>query len=157
VTSPSRVEVRLPEGWRCHELTEASDELSTWLISRGARLALLRPGDQALPVAICGGVFLLDVPVAGDALYWALEADGHAVAFGDLAGIPLVAHLRHEPADDLRTVPTVVVTYFLCAPSRCTVIAFTAPEFGDVRGVVGEVARVISAVRVVHSAAGCPV
>lgn len=157
MTSPFRVEVELPEGWRCRELADASDELSTWLVSRGARLALLRPGDEVLPVAICGGVFLLDVPVAGDVLYSALDADGQAVALGDLAGIPLVAHLRHEPADDSQTVPTVVVTYFLCAASGCVVIAFMAPEFGNVRGVVGEVARVISALRVVHSAAGCPV
>lgn len=153
----TRVNVDLPDGWRCRELAEPSDALSTWLASRGARLALLRPGDEVLPVAICGGVFLLEVPIAGNALYSAFDADGQAVALGDLAGIPIVAHLRHEPAGDSRPVPTLLVTYFLCAPSGCAVIAFIAPEFGDVRRVVGEVAKVISAVRVVHSAAGCPV
>jgi hypothetical protein len=118
---------------------------------------LLRPGDEALPVAICGGVFLLDVLIAGDVLYAALDADGEAVAFGDLDGTPIVAHLRRETAGDLRNMSNLLLTYFICAPGGCAVITFMAPEFADVRGVVAEVARVISAVRVVHSGAGCPV
>lgn len=157
MTLPSRIDVELPEGWRCLELTEPVDALSTWLVARGASLALLRPGDEALPVAICGGVFLLDVLIAGDVLYAALDADGEAVAFGDLDGTPIVAHVRREAAADLRNMSTLLVTYFICAPSGCAVITFMAPEFPDVRGVLAEVAKVISAVRVVHSGGGCPV
>ena len=153
---PCRLEVELPDGWRCLELTEP-DAVSTWLRSRGATLALLRPGDEVLPAAICGGLFLLDLPVTGDVLYSALEADGQAVALGDLDGIPIVAQLRREPAGDSLPVPTLLVTYFICAPTGCVVIAFMAPESGEVTRIVGEVAKVISAVRVVQSAAGCPV
>lgn len=154
--TPCRLEVELPDGWRCLELTEP-DALSTWLVSRGATLALLRPGHDGLPAAICGGLFLLDLPVAGEVLYSALDAEGQAVALGDLDGIPVVAQLRREPAGDPLSVPTLLVTYFICAPSGCAVIAFMAPESGDVTRIVCEVAKVISAVRVVQSAAGCPV
>ncbi|HEY3087781.1 MAG TPA: hypothetical protein VGJ59_06940 [Jatrophihabitantaceae bacterium] len=157
MTLGCRIEAELPQDWRCFELTDPSDPLSTWLVSRGARFALLRPGDDVLPMAIFGGVFLFDLGVAGDVLYSALDADGHAVALGEAAGVPIVAHLRREPPGGARQVPTMLVTYFVCAPGGCAVIAFVAPEFGDVRRVVGEVARVISGVRVVHSAAGCPV
>jgi hypothetical protein len=149
---PCRVEVELPDGWRCFEPTEAPDALSTWLVARGAKLALLRAGDEALPAAICGGVFLLDEPVAGDVLYSTLDATGQAVALGDLDGIPIIAHLRREPGGGSRPLSTLLVTYFICAPTRCAVIAFLAPEFGDVKRVVAEVARLISAVRVVQSA-----
>lgn len=156
MTPPCRLEVELPDGWCCFEPTE-TDALSSWLLSRGAVLALLRPGDEVLPAAICGGLFLLDLPVAGDVLYSALDADGHAVALGDLDGIPVVAQLRREPLGDSLPVSTLLVTYFICAPSGCAVIAFMAPESGDVTRIVSEVAKVISAVRVVQSAAGCPV
>jgi hypothetical protein len=157
LTLPSRLDVELPDGWCCVELSEPPDAFSTWLASRGARLALLRPGNEALPAAICGGVFLLDMPVAGEVLYAALDADGQAVALGELDGIPIVAHLRREPVADSGQMAMLLVTYFICAPSRCAVIAFMAPEFGDIPRVVGEVAKVISAVRVVQSAVGCPV
>jgi hypothetical protein len=150
MTLPCRVEVDLPHGWHCFELEEPSDALSSWLLARGARLALLRTADEALPAAICGGVFLLDEPVAGDVLYSALDADGKAVALGDLDGIPITAHLRCEPRGS-QSSPAVLVTYFICAPCGCVVISFMA-EFGDVTRVVREVARVISAVRVVQSA-----
>jgi hypothetical protein len=157
VTLPCRVEVELPPDWRCFELTDPSDPLSTWLVSRGARVALLRPGDEVLPMAICGGVFLLDVGVAADVFYSALDADGHAVALGEVDGVPIVAHLCRERAGGSRPMSTMLVTYFICAPGGCAVIAFVAPEFGDLRRLVGEAAKVISGVRVVHSAAGCPV
>lgn len=160
MTLPSQLSVELPDGWRCQELTAltvAPDAFSTWLADRGASLALLRPADEALPVAICGGVFVLDVPVPGDVLYSALAAHGEAVALGDPDGIPLVAHLRRDPPDNSRPVATLIFTYFICATSGCVVITFVAPQLGEANRVVREVAEVISAVRVVHSTAGCPV
>src|SRR5262249_46553632 len=53
--------------------------------------------------------------------------------------------LRREPRSGSRPLSTLLVTYFICAPTRCAGIAFLAPEFGDVRRVVAEVARLISA------------
>jgi hypothetical protein len=156
MTPPCRLEVELPDGWCCFELAE-TDALSTWLLARGATLALLRPGDEVLPAAICGSVFALDLPVAGDVLYAALDADGQAVALGALDGIPVVAQLRREPPGDSLRVSRLLVSYFICAPSGCAVIAFMAPESGEVTRIVSEVAKVISAVRVVQSATGCPV
>lgn len=157
MTLASRLSVELPDGWQCLDLTVSSDAFSARLAECGASLALLRPGDEALPVAICGAVFLLDAPVTGDVLYSALAADGEAVALGDLGGIPIVAHLRRDPPDESRSVATVLITYFICATNRCVVLTFLAPEFGHLTRVIGEVATVISAVRVVQSTAGCPV
>ncbi|HZE48643.1 MAG TPA: hypothetical protein VE074_03715 [Jatrophihabitantaceae bacterium] len=184
----ARLSVDLPDGWWCLDLNESalSDQvarlygalreagrpataaaeqnaiaLANWLHGEGASIALLRPGNDALATAICGGVFVRDpLPVAGDVLFAALDADGEAVALGDLDGIPIVSHVRRTPADDPPHSPMLHVSYFICAPSMCIVITFVVAETSEihgVKGVVAEVARVVSGARVVHSDSGCPV
>jgi len=198
--SVARLRVDLPDGWWCLDLNEATlpDQVAriyealreaggsatstaeqsavafaNWLHGEGASIALLRPGNDALATAICGGVFVLDpLPVPGDVLFAALDAEGEAVALGDLAGVPIVSHIRRTPADDLSHSPMLHVSYFICAPGMCIVITFMAAasvataataaeaETSDIHGVksvVAEVARVVSAARVVHSDSGCPV
>ena len=111
-----------------------------------------------MPAAICGGVFLLDdLAIDGDALYVAFEEDGEPVALGDLDGIPIISHVRRAPPDEVIPVASINITYFICAPSMCIVITFLAPEIGGVQCIVDEVAKIVSAVRVVHSDGGCPV
>lgn len=164
----ARLDVELPDRWRCTELPATADidgwsgpeaaALTRWLHERGAVAALLRPGDDAVPAAICGGVFLLDdLAIDGDALYVALEEDGEPVALGDLDGIPIISHVRRAPPDDVMRAATVNITYFICASSMCIVITFLAPEIGGAKCIVDEVAKIVSAVRVVHSDGGCPV
>jgi hypothetical protein len=168
MSTAMRLEVELPEGWRGVDLPAAADadgwsapavaKLAARLQERGAVVALLRTGDEAVPTAICGGVFLLDeLAIDGDALYVALEEDGEPVALGDLDGIPIISHVRRAPADDVTPAATVNITYFICAPSMCIVITFVAVDCGDRKGIVGEVAKIVSAARVVHSDSGCPV
>lgn len=168
VSTAMRLEVELPDGWRGVDLPAAPD-IDGWsgpgvaklvgeLHERGAVVALLRAGDAAVPAAICGGVFLLDeLAVDGDALYVALEDDGEPVALGDLDGIPIISHVRRAPPDDVMPAATVNITYFICAPSMCIVITFLAPEIGGAKVIVDEVAKIVSAARVVHSDGGCPV
>jgi hypothetical protein len=181
----ARLTVDLPDGWWCLDLNEAalSDQVArlyralreagvpassvaeqsavafaNWLHGEGASIALLRPGNDALATAICGGVFVLDaLAVPGDVLFAALDAEGEPVAIGDLDGVPIVSHIRWTPADDLSHSPMLHVSYFICAPSMCIVITFVAAATAEtsgihgVKGVVAEVARVVSAARVVHS------
>jgi len=193
----ARLDIDLPDGWWCLDLNEAAlaDQVArlyealreagapaaeqsavvfaNWLRGEGASIALLRPGNNTLATAICGGVFVLDpLPVPGDVLFAALDAEGEAVALGDLEGVPIVSHIRWTPADDLAHSPMLQVSYFICAPSKCIVITFVALktaataataataetlESHGVKSVVAEVARVVSAARVVHSDSGCPV
>jgi len=168
MSTAMRLEVELPDGWRGVDLPAAAEvdgrsapataKITAWLHERGAVAALLRAGDEAVPAAICGGVFLLDeLAIDGDTLYVALEDDGEPVALGDLDGIPIISHVRRAPPDDVMPTPTVNITYFICAPSMCIVITFLAPEIGGAKCVVDEVAKIVSAARVVHSDAGCPV
>jgi hypothetical protein len=168
VTGPVRLDVELPEGWCCFDLAVPSDQLTElldhqylrafaqWLRDNGASIALMRQGDEVVPGAICGGVFVLDrMPVDGAVLFALLDADGEPVALGDLGGLPIVAHIRRESTDG--PVAVLHVTYFICAPGMCVVIAFGGREIGGVRGVVEEVAKIVSAARVVHCEGGCPV
>ncbi len=179
MTGSARLDVELPDGWYCVDLPVPPDRreetfpasgaaaFADWLHDQGAGLALIRPGDAAVPAAICGGVFVVDrLPVAGDMLFAVLDAEGEAVALGDLDGIPIVSHVRREPADDVRPGPMLHITYFVCAPSMCVVMTFGAPEGSTTFGaperngskcVVDEVAKIVSAARVVHSGGGCPV
>jgi hypothetical protein len=168
VIGTPRLDVELPRGWHSFDLPVRSDQLEElfdgylrafahWLHDKGASIGLVRPGDEAVPGAICGGVFVLErMPVDGAVLFAALDADGEPVAIGDLDGIPIVSHIRREPVDG---VPFAVlhITYFICAPGMCIVMAFGGSEIGGVRGVVEEVAKIVSAARVVHSGSGCPV
>jgi hypothetical protein len=182
--APPRLQVDLPESWWCVDLGGDLGEAAApavpsgggpatgpavrgdiergalsyaaWLRDQGARVALLRPADDAVPAAICGGVFLLD-PVPDYELYAALELDGDAVVLGDLAGLPVISHVRHESDGLASPLPVWHLTYFVCAPSLCVVIVFVAPATGSERRVVRELAQIVSTARVVHSDGGCPV
>jgi hypothetical protein len=177
VAIEARLDVDLPDGWWCLDLAAASlsDDVAalteesarpdlvpstmasaTWLRNQGASVALFRPGNDAVPAAICGGVIVVDT-VPGPELYAALDAEGEPVALGDLDGIPIISHVRREHDDHALPSPMLQITYFICAPSRCIVVIFVAPGFGYVKCVVDEVASVVSAARVVHSDGGCPV
>lgn len=167
MTAP-RLDIELPDGWRWVVLPPGADvderfgpgaaELAGWLHEQGAAAGLLRAGDEAVPAAICGGVFLFDqLSVDGNALYVALEEDGEPVALGDLDGIPIISHVRRAPRDDAMPLPMLHISYLLCPPGICVVITFVAPDCDDRRSVVNEVAKIVSAARVVHSDGGCPV
>lgn len=178
------VEFDLPAGWWCLDLTrpavaqrlaELLRELRGlgmrvpdadrhtlayvgWLRDQGASIALVRPGDECAGPAICGGVFVeRPLPVSGADLYTQLDAGGEAVALGDLGGIPVVSHVGRRRADDVAALDMVQITYLLCATGACVVLSFHAAEGAGVERVVCEVARVVSAAQLVHSAAGCPV
>jgi hypothetical protein len=178
------VEFDLPAGWWCLDLTQlaAAQRLGellrllrgsdrrppdanrhtlayvSWLRDQGASIALVRPGDECAGPAICGGVFVeRPLPVSGADLYAQLDACGEAVALGDLGGIPVVSHIGRGRADDVTALDMVQITYLLCAAGACVVLSFYAAEGAGVERVVGEVARVVSAAQLVHSAAGCPV
>ena len=184
-TEQPRLDVDLPDGWWCLDLTEPvrPDQVAAlfddgrrpgpnlepspnveqgalatanWLRGQGARIALLRPGNDRLAEAICGGVFVIDAMPAAQ-LYAALDEQGEAVALGDLDGIPIISHVRRAPVDASVPTPAVHISYFICALRMCIVITFAAPEIRDVKGVVREVAKIVSAARVVHSGSGCPV
>jgi hypothetical protein len=179
--APGRIRIELPDGWLCLDLESAQPDqlraavvasggpstpdaeqsvlgVARWLREQGASTALLRPGDDVLSAAICGGLFVLDaLPIEGDALYAALDAEGEPVALGSIEGIPIISHVYPEPPNDELPTPTLRVTYFICAPSMCIVIIFVAVDCGDRKTVVDEVAKIVSAARVVHSDAGCPV
>lgn len=168
MTGTARLDVELPEGWCCFDLAVRSDQLTElldneylptyvhWLQDNGASIALMRPGDEAVPGAICGGVFVLDgMPVDGAVLFAALDADGEPVALGDLGGVPIVSHIRRESTDG--PVAVLHITYFICLAGMCVVMTFGGRQMGGVRGVVEEVAKIVSAARVVHCEGGCPV
>lgn len=177
MTGSARLQIDLPEGWQPVELdptvpseqvmrlgsaggftaavATAAREVATWLGERGAGIALFRPADEMVPVSICGGLFIRDaLPISGDVLFAALDAEGEPVALGDLDGVPVVAHIRRD--DESAPLPMLRVSYFLCAPGTCIVVIFVAPESIDEKCVVHEVAKIISAARVVHSDEGCP-
>lgn len=173
--SAARLDFTLPAGWWCLELIDGLDladqlgspgataeitrsalDSARWLRDQGASIALLRPGTPQQPAALCGGVFVTE-PTAGVEAYQALDAAGEAVALGDLGGIPIISHIRPVAVDHESTGSAVQISYLICPPSMCIVIIFVARECGDRKGVVDEVAKIVSAVRVVHSDAGCPV
>lgn len=174
-TVPARLDFDLPGGWWCLDLvagTDMPDQIrslglaadvergalgtAAWLRDQGAGIALLRPGSPDGPSAICGGVFIAEA-TAGTELYETLDAAGEAVALGDLHGIPIISHISWSPGDDQTSRSTMHVSYLICPPSMCIVITFVALDCDDRKHILAELAKIVSAVRVVHSDAGCPV
>jgi hypothetical protein len=122
----------------------------TRLAAEGAHCLLLRPGG-ANDVAVTGGVFALPpFRVAGEDLYRALDERGEAVALGDLDGVPIVSIVRRMPPGRAGAIAILQITYLVCADGGSVLLTFAASDEVEPGRVIGEVARIVSAARVVR-------
>ncbi len=118
------------------------------LAAQGAQCLLLRPGGD---VPITAGVFALPpFHVAGADLYRALDERGEAVALGDLDGVPVVSLVRRMPPGRVGTIAILQITYLVCADGGSVLLTFAAADEVEPGRVIREVARIVSAARVVR-------
>jgi len=122
----------------------------TRLAAQGAHCLLLRPGG-AEGVAVTAGVFALPpVRVAGEDLYRALDERGEPVALGDLDGVPIVSMVRRLPPGPASAIAILQITYLVCADGGSVLLTFAAADEVEPGRVIHEVARIVSAARVVR-------
>jgi len=120
----------------------------TRLAAQGAHCLLLRPGGD---VPITAGVFALPpFRVAGADLYRALDERGEAVALGDLDGVPVVSMVRRMPPGRVGAIAILQITYLVCADGGSVLLTFAAADEVEPGRVIREVARIVSAARVVR-------
>jgi hypothetical protein len=123
------------------------------LAAEGARCLLLRPAVDATDVAVTAGVFALPaLRVDGADLYRALDERGEAVALGDLDGVPIVSTVRRVPAGDMSAVAIGIlqISYLVCAEKGGVLLTFAAADAVEPGRLVRDVARVVSAARVLR-------
>jgi hypothetical protein len=170
------LEFELPDGWwsldvRPPRLADRLDELLSdalgpatsadvrdrvrasvaRLAADGAHCLLLRPALGATDVAVTGGVFTLPpFGLDGADLYSALDERGEAVALGDLDGVPIVSMVRRVPAGGASEIAILQIIYLVCAGGGSVMLTFAAADEIQPGRVVREVARVVSAARVVR-------
>jgi len=118
------------------------------LAAQGAHCLLLRPGGD---VPITAGVFALPpFRFAGADLYRALDERGEAVALGDLDGVPVVSIVRRMPPGRAGAIAILQITYLVCADGGSVLLTFAAADEVEPGRVIREVARIVSAARVVR-------
>jgi hypothetical protein len=118
------------------------------LAAQGAHCLLLRPGGD---VPITAGVFALPpCRFAGADLYRALDERGEAVALGDLDGVPVVSIVRRMPPGRAGAIAILQITYLVCADGGSVLLTFAAADEVEPGRVIREVARIVSAARVVR-------
>ena len=123
----------------------------TRLAAQGAHCLLLRPAAGADGVAVTAGVFALPpFRVPGADLYRALDARGEAVALGDLDGVPIVSMVRRVPPGRAGAIAILQITYLVCAGGGSVLLTFAAADEVEPGRVIREVARIVSAARVVR-------
>lgn len=171
--SESGLKFDLPDGWWCLDVrgprvAERLDQLLcdaldpnvpaqareqvhasvARLVAQGAHCLLLRPGRD---VAVTGGVFALPpLGVAGADLYRALDERGEAVALGDLDGVPIVSMVRRVPPRRAGVIAILQINYLVCATGGSVLLTFAAADEVEPGHVIREVARIVSAARVVR-------
>ncbi len=156
--APIGVEFELPDGW-VRLAWDRPHRVGGQLAATGTAPHLLvrLPDDREGPgsPAILGVLLVrAPLPVGPDDLRALLDAQGESVAQADLDGVPLLAIVRREPATAQHPLPTVLVTYLLACAGATLLLVFEAVPVPSERAVVREIARVVSAARIVRDCAG---
>ncbi len=100
---------------------------------------------------ITAGIFALPpFRFAAADLYRALDERGEAVALGDLDDVPVVSIVRRMPPGRGGAIAILQITYLVCADGGSVLLTFAAADEVEPGRVIREVARIVSAARVVR-------